>query len=70
MAGAGARGMLGEAFGMTPDHPDFPAWREEFFVNYESRMTERTTTIISTPTAMPSTEMTVITETKERFGRR
>ncbi|RQO80532.1 HAD family hydrolase [Acidovorax sp. FJL06] len=43
MAGAGARGMLGEAFGMTPDHPDFAVWREEFFVNYESRMTERTT---------------------------
>ena len=39
MAGAGARGMLGIAFGMTPDHPDFPAMREEFFRNYESRMT-------------------------------
>ena len=25
MAGAGARGMLGVAFGMTPDHPDYPA---------------------------------------------
>jgi phosphoglycolate phosphatase-like HAD superfamily hydrolase len=24
MAGAGARGMLGKAFGMTPEHPDFP----------------------------------------------
>ena len=23
MAGAGARGMLGIAFGMTPEHPDF-----------------------------------------------
>jgi N-acetyl-D-muramate 6-phosphate phosphatase len=42
MAGAGARGMLGVAFGMTPDHPDFAAMREEFFVNYESCMTERT----------------------------
>lgn len=42
MAGAGARGMLGEAFGMTPDHPDFAAMREEFFVNYESQMTTRT----------------------------
>ena len=42
MAGAGARGMLGVAFGMTPDHPDFPAMREEFFVNYENCMTERT----------------------------
>jgi N-acetyl-D-muramate 6-phosphate phosphatase len=42
MAGAGARGMLGVAFGMTPDHPDFNAMREEFFVNYENCMTERT----------------------------
>ncbi|MGA0572377.1 HAD-IA family hydrolase [Variovorax sp. VNK109] len=42
MAGAGARGMLGIAFNMTPDHPDFPLMREEFFRNYESCMTERT----------------------------
>jgi len=42
MAGAGARGMLGVAFGMTPEHPEFPAYREEFFVNYENAMTERT----------------------------
>jgi N-acetyl-D-muramate 6-phosphate phosphatase len=42
MAGAGARGMLGEAFGMTPDHPEFAAMREEFFLNYESQMTTRT----------------------------
>ncbi len=42
MAGAGARGMLGVAFGMKPDHPDFPALREEFFVNYENAMTVRT----------------------------
>jgi N-acetyl-D-muramate 6-phosphate phosphatase len=42
MAGAGARGMLGVAFGMTPDHPQFPEMREEFFRNYESCMTQRT----------------------------
>ena len=42
MAGAGARGMLGIAFGMTPEHPEFMAYREEFFVNYENAMTERT----------------------------
>jgi phosphoglycolate phosphatase len=42
MAGAGARGMLGIAFGMTPDHPEFEAMREEFFRNYEQAMTERT----------------------------
>lgn len=42
MAGAGARGMLGIAFGMTPEHSDFDAMKEEFFVNYENCMTERT----------------------------
>ena len=42
MAGAGARGMLGIAFGMSPEHPEFMAYREEFFVNYETAMTERT----------------------------
>ncbi|MCZ8093554.1 MAG: HAD hydrolase-like protein, partial [Acidovorax sp.] len=42
MAGAGARGMLAQAFGMNPEHPDFPGMREEFFVNYERRMTVST----------------------------
>ncbi|RYH04767.1 MAG: phosphoglycolate phosphatase, partial [Alphaproteobacteria bacterium] len=42
MAGAGARGMLGIAFGMTPTHPDFTSMREEFFGNYERCMTQRT----------------------------
>ena len=42
MAGAGARGMLGVAFGLTPDHADFAALKEEFFLNYEACMTERT----------------------------
>ena len=42
MAGAGARGMLGIAFAATPDHPQFAEWREEFFVNYENCMTQRT----------------------------
>ena len=42
MAGAGARGMLGIAFGMEPEHPAYDALREEFFVNYENCMTQRT----------------------------
>lgn len=42
MAGAGARGMLGVAFGLSPEHADFGALREEFFINYEACMTERT----------------------------
>ena len=42
MAGAGARGMLEVAFGLTPEHPEFALMREEFFVNYENCMTQRT----------------------------
>jgi phosphoglycolate phosphatase len=42
LAGAGARGMLAVAFGMTPQDPQFEAMREEFFCNYENCMTQRT----------------------------
>jgi 2-phosphoglycolate phosphatase len=42
MAGAGARGMLGVAFGIGVDDPQFEMLREEFFVNYSRCMTERT----------------------------
>ena len=42
MAGAGARGMLQVAFGITPEHSDFMVMREEFFSNYENCLTERT----------------------------
>ena len=42
MAGAGARGMLGVAFGMAPGHADFETLKEEFFKNYEACMTQRT----------------------------
>jgi N-acetyl-D-muramate 6-phosphate phosphatase len=42
MAGAGARGMLGVAFGIGADDPTFETLREEFFVNYAACMTQRT----------------------------
>jgi len=42
MAGAGARGMLSVAFGMTPEHAQFADLKEEFLGNYERGMTERT----------------------------
>ena len=42
MAGAGARGMLGVAFGITPDKPEFVPLRDEFFLNYEARMLRNT----------------------------
>lgn len=42
MAGSGARGMIGVAFGIASDHADFETLKEEFFKNYETCMTERT----------------------------
>jgi 2-phosphoglycolate phosphatase len=42
MAGAGARGMLGVAFNITPEDPSYQVLREEFFTKYESCMTQRT----------------------------
>lgn len=42
MAGAGARGMIGVALGLTPEHDEFAALREEFFVNYERCMLQNT----------------------------
>ena len=42
MAGAGARGMIGLAFGFTPEHPEYDVMKEEFFRNYEACMTQRT----------------------------
>lgn len=42
VAGAGARGMLKVAFDLTPEHPEFSGMREEFFSNYEARMTQTT----------------------------
>ncbi len=42
MAGAGARGMIGVAFGVSPQHAEFESLKEEFFANYEACMTLRT----------------------------
>ena len=37
-ASAGARGLIGGAFGIDPEHPDFIALRDEFFENYENAL--------------------------------
>ena len=73
MAGAGARGMLGEAFGLTPDHPDFPALREEFFTNYEACMTQRTHAFDGVPALIDALraqglQWGVVTNKSERFA--
>lgn len=49
MAGAGARGMLGIAFGMTPDDVGYDTMREEFFGNYERCLTQRTCVFSGVP---------------------
>jgi phosphoglycolate phosphatase len=49
MAGAGARGMLGVAFGVEPLEPGYEALRDEFFVNYEGCMTRRTVAFDGVP---------------------
>ncbi|OWS72033.1 phosphoglycolate phosphatase [Polynucleobacter aenigmaticus] len=37
-ASAGARGLIGGAFGIDPEHPDFISLRDEFFKNYEKAL--------------------------------
>ncbi len=42
MVGAGARGMIGRAFDVTPQDDAFAALRDEFLQRYEARMTRET----------------------------
>ena len=42
MVGAGARGMIGVAFGIGADSPRFLALRDDFLARYEARMTRET----------------------------
>ncbi len=39
----GARGLLGVGFGITPEHPDYLAMREEFLQLYENKLCCETT---------------------------
>jgi len=72
MAGAGARGMLGIAFGMAPEHPEFAEFREEFFVNYEQCMTQRTRIFRGVPEMLQEIQARglawgVVTNKSQRF---
>jgi N-acetyl-D-muramate 6-phosphate phosphatase len=72
MAGAGARGMLGVALGVTPDHPDYAALREEFFLNYERCLTQRTHAFAGVAELMASLALRqiawgVVTNKSKRF---
>jgi 2-phosphoglycolate phosphatase len=39
---SGARGLLGAGFGITPDHADYPAMRDEFLAIYEAHLCRET----------------------------
>ena len=39
---SGARGLLGVCFGITPDHADYPAMRDEFLNRYEASLCRET----------------------------
>jgi len=41
-AGSGARGILGVAFGVSPEHSEYETLREEFYCRYEACLTEQT----------------------------
>jgi len=42
MVGSGARGMVGRAFGVGPEHETFIELRDEFLQRYEARITQQT----------------------------
>lgn len=72
MAGAGARGLLGVAFGMTPEHADYDTLREEFFCIYERSLTQRTKIFDGVPELLQSfvtqgVKWGVVTNKAERF---
>lgn len=72
MTGTGARGMLGVAFDVTPDSPQFEAMREEFFCNYEADLVTRTEVfdgVASVLEALTQSEVPwgVVTNKSERF---
>lgn len=48
--------MLSVAFGITPDHPDFPGLREEFFANYENCIHDQTCTFHGVPDLIATLE--------------
>ena len=73
MAGSGARGMIGVAFGHGPDHPEFETLRHEFFANYEARITQLTRPFAEVPEMLACLQgsgvpWAVVTNKAERFA--
>lgn len=72
MAGAGARGMLGVAFGIDAHDETFNVLKEEFFANYEACMTKSTFVFDGVPELIQSIQHArlkwgVVTNKSARF---
>jgi N-acetyl-D-muramate 6-phosphate phosphatase len=72
MVGAGARGMLGIALQVTPEHAEFADLRDEFLRRYELRMTRETRPFEAVPALLDSLEARglvwgIVTNKIERF---
>lgn len=70
----GARGLLGVSFGITPEHADFPALREEFLRLYEQNLCRHTTLFSGMDELIDQIEAAglrwgIVTNKAERFAK-
>lgn len=72
LVGAGARGMILIAFGLTPDSVDFEVLKLEFFANYESCLTSNSEAFSGVPVLINRLQQAniswgVVTNKSKRF---
>jgi phosphoglycolate phosphatase len=72
MVGAGARGMLGVAFGVAPGAHEFEALRDEFLERYEKALLDNTAVFAGMPGVLKAIEQAslpwgIVTNKAERF---
>lgn len=73
LVGAGARGMVGAAMGVSPDDPRFVPLRDEFLALYEAHMLDRTQVFAGMPSVLAALEAArvpwgIVTNKAERFA--
>lgn len=73
MVGAGARGMVGVAFGVAPGEPAFEGLRQEYLALYESRMLQQTRVFAAMEPVLAQLERAglrwgIVTNKHERFA--
>lgn len=71
-ASSGARGLIGQGFGIGPGHDDFPAMREEFLDLYERHLVVDTTLFAEVDALLEAIETAghawgIVTNKHERF---